>query len=96
MVFHSLDKITSLFIHVTPSLGNHRNTNLISAVVWALKWHSQDGGPFNTCSDEAFTAKDYFVNPLLGHIVWQALYFIKVQVMDVYKFKVQIQSQIIN
>jgi len=75
MVFHSLDKITSLFIHLTPSL-----------VVWSLKWFPSK---FDVCSAEegSISFTDAIWYPLLVYCFWQLLYYIKVEVFDRHKFK---------
>jgi len=79
LVFHSLDKITSLYIHLTPSL-----------VVWCLRWFVHDPR-FNVCENSDGTNNITFFNatlfPLLPYLFWQLLYFIKVQIFDRHKFK---------
>jgi len=75
MVFHSLDKITSLFIHISPSL-----------VVWAIRWHPSER--FNTCANEdSISWTDAVWYPLLVYCFWQLLYWFKVEVLDRHKFK---------
>jgi len=75
MVFHSLDKMTSLFIHLTPSL-----------VVWTIRWNPSE---FNNCSAEgdSISIADGVVYPVLVYCFWQLLYYIKVEIMDRWKFK---------
>jgi len=78
LVFHSLDKITSLFIHLTPTL-----------VVWALKWYPSSDSyyQFDVCASEgSISFFDASVMPLVPYILWQLLYYIKVQVFDRHKF----------
>jgi len=77
-VFHSMDKITSLFIHLTPAL-----------VVWSIRWFPT--GEFNTCFNDGKSYVSFIdttLVPLIPYSIWQKkfLYFIKVQLMDKYKF----------
>eukprot|EP01117_Protostelium_nocturnum_P018314 TRINITY_DN7636_c0_g1_i1.p1 TRINITY_DN7636_c0_g1~~TRINITY_DN7636_c0_g1_i1.p1 ORF type:complete len:389 (-),score=103.94 TRINITY_DN7636_c0_g1_i1:53-1183(-) len=75
MVFHSLDKITSLFIHVSPSLA-----------VWAMRW-KDPSGIWNQCSKEEISFYDATIFPLIPYILWQLGYFVIVQVIRRNKFK---------
>eukprot|EP01114_Cavostelium_apophysatum_P022068 TRINITY_DN7864_c0_g1_i1.p1 TRINITY_DN7864_c0_g1~~TRINITY_DN7864_c0_g1_i1.p1 ORF type:complete len:369 (-),score=46.05 TRINITY_DN7864_c0_g1_i1:59-1165(-) len=78
LVFHSLDKITSIFIHITPSL-----------VVWCLRWWPHDQ-KYNICEAPDGTNSITFVNgtlwPLVPYVAWQALYLLKVEYFDKEKF----------
>jgi len=76
MVFHSLDKITSLFIHLTPSL-----------VVWTIKWYPTEFNPCSSERDATMSFADSLFYPLLMYSFWQFLYYLKVEVLDRHKFK---------
>jgi Protein of unknown function (DUF2838) len=72
LVFHSLDKITSVYIHLTPTL-----------LMWAL--HQFPDGQFNTCQAEYPHGIPFSVAtlwPLLPYLVWQIAYSFKVEFLD--------------
>jgi hypothetical protein len=72
MVFHSLDKTTSVFIHYTPTI-----------LMWAMR--SSPDPQFNTCQDEYPTSLPFTTAtlwPFVPYLVWQILYAIKVEYVD--------------
>jgi len=75
LVFHSLDKISSVFIHLTPSL-----------VVWGLRWYPSQ---YESCSTEGdvISISEAIWFPIGFYCLWQLLYYMKVQVVDKKKFK---------
>ncbi|PRP81565.1 transmembrane protein [Planoprotostelium fungivorum] len=79
IVFHSLDKVTSLFIHLNPPL-----------VMWAIRWHSPEGSDYQHCVSEyehslSFSTAVLF--PLVPYIAWQLIYYVIVQIVRRKKFK---------
>jgi len=74
MVFHSLDKITSLFIHLTPSL-----------VVWSLKWFPSKYNAY--VEGDSITFEEAIGFPLIVYCFWQLFYYVKVEMIDRHKFK---------
>jgi len=78
LVFHSLDKTTSIFIHLTPNL-----------VIWSLHWFP--GSPnYATCAANHDTISFYegTIFPLVvPYLMWQVLYYLKVEIFDKPYFK---------
>lgn len=85
LVFHSLDKLTSCFIHISPAF-----------VTWAFLWNGngqawlRDGG-YQVCSFD-----DAGCSPVAGrtlliafglYCLWQALYLVRVEVIGARKVK---------
>eukprot|EP01102_Stenamoeba_stenopodia_P022930 TRINITY_DN9740_c0_g1_i1.p1 TRINITY_DN9740_c0_g1~~TRINITY_DN9740_c0_g1_i1.p1 ORF type:complete len:390 (-),score=54.47 TRINITY_DN9740_c0_g1_i1:142-1311(-) len=87
MVFHSLDKMTSIFIHVSPPM-----------VMYSLRWFHADS-QFNICGQPGAVIEgiptaggscelsffDAFLLPFLPYIFWQVAYFVKVEVLSKHK-----------
>jgi len=77
MVFHSIDKVTSIFIHIGPPV-----------VAYAIRWHHKSHYPtYSICpNDDCDIPFYYFVFlPLIPYITWQILYYIKVNVLSSHK-----------
>ncbi len=96
LVFHSLDKLTSIFIHTFPVL-----------TIFALRWYSPNTGepaqpfmiahavqpvsttfdPYNTRMThhlavmEEPNIREFFVNPLLVYLAWQVVYLFIIHVV---------------
>ena len=72
LVFHDRDKVTTVYIHVFPSW-----------LVYATRWITGGGtsrlASLGTCPP--FSAFDYF-HATAWYVVWQALYFLKTEVID--------------
>ena len=74
LVFHDHEKVITVWIHVLPSW-----------LVYATRWQDGSGtfkgrmAALGNC--EAFGVADY-VRSLAGYALWQALYFIKTEVLD--------------
>ncbi|EGC32687.1 hypothetical protein DICPUDRAFT_17822, partial [Dictyostelium purpureum] len=62
MVFHSLDKATSVLIHIFPSL-----------VTYSLRWCTDFS--FSKKNSTNTTWKDFYIYPILLYMLWQAVYF---------------------
>jgi len=80
MVFHSIDKITSVFIHVGPPIVTH-----------AIRWHHKTHYPnHSVCPDEDCDIPWYYLTilPLIPYVIWQILYFIKVEIFSSHKNRV--------
>ena len=76
LVFHSLDKMTSMFIHILPAL-----------VTFSERWHnhiSLKEFPFFEQMDESIitTLIDFYVNPFGLYLIWQTLYLIKTELIS--------------
>ena len=74
-VFHSIDKITSLFIHALPPLLTYCLRT--SHIKWVPLRESDHLSDLNVQYVSTFLAW-----PLVFYLVWQALYFIKTDVID--------------
>jgi len=73
MVFHSLDKITSLFIHLSPPM-----------VMYALRWKPHDSKYFVPTTEEV-SFWYMFLWPLPVYLLWQFIYWLKVYVVSKHK-----------
>eukprot|EP00938_MAST-03A_sp_MAST-3A-sp1_P006418 g6418.t1 len=70
-VFHSLDKMTSLFIHIVPAL-----------LSFTQRWYTNDteskfGLHFLMCDDDSkceMSLMEWFVYPLASYVLWQIFY----------------------
>jgi hypothetical protein len=71
LVFHSLDKVTSIAIHLLPAL-----------LTYLERW----SGPSAMCPQETETCSigfaGAFVEPLLFYAFWQILYIVKTEIVD--------------
>lgn len=73
LVFHSLDKMTSMFIHILPAL-----------VMFSQRWHDHLSYKKFPLFEEmetsiATTLFDFYVNPFFWYLVWQIGYLIKTE-----------------
>jgi len=70
MVFHELDKITSLFIHMSPCL-----------LVYNLRWVYNQG--YSICDTPSCSASfyDMTIIPIIPYLIWQILYIIRVNLV---------------
>jgi len=77
LVFHSLDKVTSIAIHVLPGLLTYlerwSNASIMCPKV------EEEGGVLVSCS-LGFTGA--LAKPLLFHSLWQFLYILKTEIID--------------
>eukprot|EP00986_Skeletonema_menzelii_P008220 scaffold3408_cov154-Skeletonema_menzelii.AAC.6 len=76
LVFHSLDKMTSIFIHILPAL-----------VMFSQRWQdhiSKKKFPlFEDMDGTVVTALvDFWWNPFLYYVIWQTLYLIKTEIVS--------------
>jgi len=73
LVFHDLDKITSVFIHIFPPL-----------VAYSLRWHPPNNDFSLVCVEPDCRMSGYYVFVLsfIFYCVWQALYLIKTEFFD--------------
>jgi hypothetical protein len=77
LVFHSLDKTTSLFIHLTPGI-----------LMWTLRWFANDPyslATYHTCRDQDISFAQLTFLPLVPYLLWQVMYYVKVQVLSARK-----------
>jgi hypothetical protein len=73
LVFHDIDKITSLYIHFSPPL-----------VSFVVRWYPTDPS-FFTATNEAnsfMTWKEAIFPPLFFYILWQVFYILKTEIVD--------------
>jgi hypothetical protein len=71
LVFHSLDKVTSVYIHFFPSL-----------LMFCWRWFPAEGAAYHPPLSDAIGMKACLVWPVLTYILWQLLYFVKTEVVD--------------
>jgi hypothetical protein len=75
LVFHDLDKITSLFIHLFPGL-----------LTYTIRWHTDLYN--NTNTEEDLKLMPFEIGyMLLFYVIWQALYVFKTEYLDANKFR---------
>ena len=71
LVLHSLDKTTSLFMHISPALMG-----------WALRWYPGPAGAAERANDPATWERGSFwelvVLPMALYSLWAAGYYVKV------------------
>lgn len=70
LVFHDLDKVTSVYIHAAPSL-----------LTWCWRWNGQTGSNFGAAVDE-LSLSGLVGWPLLAYVAWQVMYLVKTEWMD--------------
>lgn len=70
LVFHSVDRLTSLFIHIYPPI-----------VMWTVRW-TPDTEQFGNVLEEQATWVQLVLVPTLLYAVWGALYYTKVFVVS--------------
>jgi len=71
LVFHDLDKLTSVFIHIFPPL-----------VTFCLRWYPTRYDILEDCSDCGMSAINAFGYSLVFYTIWQILYFVKTEIAD--------------
>jgi len=77
MVFHSIDKVTSVLIHIGPPI-----------VTYAVRWNKDIHYPNHTiCPDNNCDVPYYYLTvlPLIPYTIWQVLYWVYVIVMSGHK-----------
>lgn len=68
LVFHSLDKVTSVYIHLFPAL-----------LSWCERWHGCSEAQENL---SAFLSGAWLLYPSVYYALWQLLYLLKTEVID--------------
>lgn len=79
IVYHSLDKMTSHFMHLYPA-----------CVCWTIRWHTADplaahlreAGPGVAAAWEGGSLRDLVLLPMLPYMLWAVLYYLKVFVIS--------------
>lgn len=72
LVFHDVDRLTSLFIHIYPPL-----------VLYAERWHNPHNFVYIAKEEIAWSSPlESVAVPMLFYIAWQLAYLIKTEVMD--------------
>ncbi|KAL6063072.1 hypothetical protein QOT17_011742 [Balamuthia mandrillaris] len=74
LVLHSLSRTTSLFIHFTPGL-----------MLYSMRWLANDDYSlthYNTMRNSSPTFVSMTLLPLLPYILWQTLYYLKVEIFS--------------
>ena len=74
LVFHSLDKVTSFFLHVAPPL-------LINIQRWGRV------PSVNIAFDDSLSITEYLVNPVLFYLAWQTIWFVITEIFLGNRFK---------
>ncbi|KAL7534239.1 hypothetical protein ACHAXR_005746 [Thalassiosira sp. AJA248-18] len=89
IVFHSMDKMTSMFIHILPAL-----------VMFTQRWGDyisrKERIPFYEEMDGTITTNmmNFWWTPFLYHMLWQTIYLIKTEVIS--KKKLDYNSEIMT
>ncbi len=82
LILHSLDKLTSVFIHLCPAL-----------LLWCIRWYPSLAGterPFVVCHDYPTcnsTMYETVYFPLMGWSIWAVLYYLKVFIISASKIE---------
>lgn len=81
LVFHSMDKMTSMFIHVLPPL-----------VAFCHRWEDHlltKQFPFYEAFEESWTANivDFWLNPFCYYVLWQTIYLVKTEIISKRKLR---------
>ena len=82
LVFHSWDKVQSVFIHLWPAV-----------LTWCGRWfgHGDDEKRLDvaelTLDAYKHYTKEFWIYPMTLYIVWQVAYLIKTEIMDAKKFR---------
>jgi len=71
LVFHSLDKVTSVVIHLLPC-----------GIVFCMRWFPEKTTGNQLVPSESAGIVDLLVWPFCVYVYWQAAYFMKTQVVD--------------
>jgi len=75
LVFHDLDKLTSVFIHVYPPL-----------VTYCLRWYPRAGDFHTICGSEEnsceLSFREGLMNPFYLYVYWQIAYYVKTEFLD--------------
>eukprot|EP00054_Salpingoeca_dolichothecata_P014137 m.79291 g.79291 ORF g.79291 m.79291 type:complete len:328 (-) comp20841_c0_seq1:97-1080(-) len=81
LVFHSAEKITSVFIHASPGLA-----------VWGVRWYSDQSSGFAICEDQGEDVRNcsasfysLSIRPLSVYLLWQIFYWYTVYVRNASK-----------
>lgn len=74
LVFHDLDKLTSVFIHLFPAL-----------VTFAMRWYPPNGNLVHICQnvdDCSVSVFNVFALSFASYTIWQVMYLLKTEVID--------------
>lgn len=71
IVFHSLDKVTSSYIHILPSL-----------VTYCIRWHPSTDTERGLAAKEVLSYTDAFLYPMMVYMSWQLGYLAKTEWYD--------------
>lgn len=74
LVFHSLDKVTSVYIHVLPSL-----------LMYCRRWYKRDGAA--PLEDRWLSFDQHILFPILGYLLWQVAYVYRTEILDKERLK---------
>jgi len=73
LVFHSIDKVTSVYVHLFPPL-----------LTWCERWHGSGALDVREgASSSEMGVAGWLVHPTLFYLFWQAVYLLKTEVIDV-------------
>ena len=71
LVFHDIEKTSSVYIHLFPGL-----------LTYSTRWHNYDAAVAAKCEAAGGIDVKAFGLALAVYIVWQAVYFVKTEVVD--------------
>eukprot|EP00698_Gefionella_okellyi_P002272 TRINITY_DN1207_c0_g1_i2.p1 TRINITY_DN1207_c0_g1~~TRINITY_DN1207_c0_g1_i2.p1 ORF type:complete len:354 (+),score=70.39 TRINITY_DN1207_c0_g1_i2:34-1062(+) len=83
LVFHDLDKITSVFIHTMPGV-----------VAFSMRWWPQSNIVVCANADCSMSLREVLLGPTLVYLIWQLMYYLKTAVID--KQKLAKDEQIVT
>jgi len=76
LVFHDIEKLTSVFIHFYPPI-----------VTYCLRWWESDQFVVTANPSGTVSLNVTFWWPLLLYMYWQAIYIVKTEILDRHKFE---------
>lgn len=81
LVFHSMDKMTSMFIHILPSM-----------VTFCQRWSDQlETKEYKLIEDMDGTISsnmyEFYWNPFLYYVIWQTIYLVKTEIISKQKLE---------
>ena len=81
LVFHSVDKVTSVYVHLFPPL-----------LTWCERWHgtgalAAGAGGGGEEAPAGMGVAGWLVHPTLFYLIWQAAYLLKTEILDVDKLR---------
>eukprot|EP01129_Flabellula_baltica_P012916 TRINITY_DN5916_c0_g1_i2.p1 TRINITY_DN5916_c0_g1~~TRINITY_DN5916_c0_g1_i2.p1 ORF type:complete len:356 (+),score=44.11 TRINITY_DN5916_c0_g1_i2:127-1068(+) len=87
MVFHSVDKITSIFIHLSPPI-----------LSYVLRWKSDLYPQYSICENPECDVPyiNFIWIPLIPYVIWQMMYYVKVDILSSHKERMTSAKWLLN